>query len=115
MSRSFCSRDDRGLARWPFTAVLAFVAIAAIAGVLWLHRPAPASGVVVLEVGGMQCSACVEKVHRELAKVPGVRKVDVDLTAQRAVVRTSRPVADSSLAAAVRHAGPEYLGLVVSR
>jgi len=115
MRRSLLLRDDRGLARWPFTALLACVAIAAIAGVLWLHRPAPAAGVVVLEVGGMQCSACVEKVHRELSKVPGVRKVDVDLTAQRAVVRTSCPVADSSLTAAVRRAGPEYLGLVVSR
>ncbi len=113
--RGSLHRDDRGLAPWPFTAVLAFIVIAAIGGVLWLHRPAPAAGVVVLEVGGMQCSSCVEKVHRELSKVPGVRKVDVDLTAQRAVVRTSGPVADSTLTAAVRRAGPEYLGLVVSR
>ena len=105
----------RGLARWPLTITLALVASAALGGVLWLRRPAPAAGLVVLEVGGMQCSACVEKVHRELAKVPGVRRVDVDLTAQRAVVRTSQPVADSTLTAAVRRAGPEYLGLVLSR
>ena len=105
----------RGFARPPLVFLLGLVAALAVAGVLAMRRPAPAAGVVVLEVGGMQCSACVEKVHRELAKVPGVTRVDVDLTAQRAVVRTTRPVADSSLTAAVRRAGPEYLGLVLPR
>jgi copper chaperone CopZ len=104
-----------GFARLPLAVALAAIAALALGGVLWLHRPAPAAGVVVLEVGGMQCSACVEKVHHELVQVPGVKQVDVDLTAQRAVVRTSRPVADSTLTAAVRRAGPEYLGLVLSR
>lgn len=108
-------RDARGFTRMPFAVVLAIAIALATVGVLWLRRPAPAADVVVIEVGGMQCSACVEKVHRELAKVPGVKRVDVDLTAQRAVVRTTRPVADSSLTAAVRRAGPEYLGLVLSR
>lgn len=108
--------DARGFARPPlFLAVTLTAALLAVGGVLWANRPAPAAGVVVLEVGGMQCSDCVEKVHRELAKVPGVKQVDVDLAAQRAVVRTARPVADSSLTAAVRRAGPEYLGLVLSR
>lgn len=105
----------RGLARLPLAVLLAGVAIAALGGVLWLRRPAPAAGVVVLEVGGMQCTSCVEKVHRELAKVPGVKEVDVDLAAQRAVVHTSHAIADSTLTAAVRRAGPEYLGLVLSR
>jgi copper chaperone CopZ len=108
------ARGAEGFARPPLVFLLGLVAALAVAGVLWMRRPAPAD-VVVLEVGGMQCSACVEKVHRELAKVPGVTRVDVDLTAQRAVVRTTRPVADSSLTAAVRRAGPEYLGLVLTR
>ncbi len=109
------SIEARGFARLPLAIVLALVAALAVGGVVWMHRPAPAAGVVVLEVGGMQCSDCVSKVHRELAKVPGVKQVDVDLAAQRAVVRTTRPVADSTLTAAVRRAGPEYLGLVLSR
>ena len=109
-------RDARGFARPPvFVAITLAAALLAVGGVLWMNRPAPAAGVVVLEVGGMQCSDCVSKVHRELAKVPGVKQVDVDLAAQRAVVRTTHPVADSSLTAAVRRAGPEYLGLVLSR
>jgi copper chaperone len=109
------THQSRGFARLPLVLALGMIAVLAVGGVLWMRRPAPAAAVVVLEVGGMQCSACVEKVHRELAKVPGVKRVDVDLAAQRAVVRTTRPVADSSLTAAVRRAGPEYLGLVLSR
>lgn len=107
--------DTRGFARPPLVILLGLVLALAAGGVLWMRRPAPAAGVVVLEVGGMQCSDCVEKVHRELLRVPGVKQVDVDLAAQRAVVRTTRPVADSSLTAAVRRAGPEYLGLVLTR
>ena len=109
------ARGARGFVRPPLVFLLGLVAALAVGGVRWMRRPAPAADVVVLEVGGMQCGACVEKVHRELAKVPGVTRVDVDLSAQRAVVRTARPVADSSLTAAVRRAGPEYLGLVLTR
>src|SRR5512133_3989779 len=60
--------DVRGFARPPLLLLLGLVAALAVGGVLWMRRPAPAAGVVVLEVGGMQCSECVEKVHRELAK-----------------------------------------------
>jgi len=108
-------RRARGFARLPVLALVAGVALAALAGVLALRRPSPAAPVVVLEVGGMQCGSCVAKVHDQLAKVPGVKRVDVDLAGQRAVVRCARPVADSLLTDAVRRAGPEYLGFVLSR
>jgi copper chaperone CopZ len=75
-------------------------------------RPAQ---VVTLEIGGMQCDVCVQKVRGQLAKLPGVTAVSVDLATQRAVVTCASPVADTALTAAVRRAGPEYLGLVLSR
>jgi len=69
--------------------------------------------VVNLEVGGMVCGSCVEKVQSQLAAVPGVRSVLVSLQEQRASVTCGSDVADSSLTAAVRHAGPDYVALVI--
>ena len=81
--------------------------------------PAPVSAsnarVVTLEVGGMICGDCVEKIHRELSKVPGVSSAEVSLTGQRAVVTCDASVSDTTLTAAVRRAGPGYLGLIVHR
>ena len=74
-----------------------------------------ASRLVTLEVGGMVCAACVAKVKTTLAEVPGVSRVEVNLADQKARVYCGAPVADSSLTAAVRRAGPDYLGFVVDR
>jgi copper chaperone CopZ len=68
-----------------------------------------------MEVGGMVCSGCVAKIHHELSDVRGVASVDVDLERQRARVVCGAEVADTALTAAVRRAGPTYLGLIVSR
>jgi Cu+-exporting ATPase len=68
---------------------------------------------VSLEVGGMVCGSCVDKVQSQLAAVPGVRTVRVSLQDQRASVTCDRDVADSSLTAAVRRAGPDYVALVI--
>jgi len=76
---------------------------------------AGATHAVTLEIGGMTCAACVKKVHAQLASVPGVRGVSVSLATQRALVQCDPAVADTSLTDAVRRAGAEYLGLVVSR
>ena len=61
------------------------------------------------------CPDCVAKVHDHLAAVPGVRSVDVDLDSQRATISCDAGVADSALTGAVRRAGPDFVGLVVSR
>jgi copper chaperone CopZ len=74
-----------------------------------------ASREVTLEVGGMVCQSCVEKVQRQLASVPGVRGVAVNLERQQARVECDAGVADTSLTAAVRRAGPDYLGFVVTQ
>ena len=109
------------LAAW--TAVAAVVLLAAAGP--WIARHAAsrsparteagagAPRVVTLEVGGMGCMDCVGKVRASIARVEGVRSVDVDLASQRATVVCAGPVADTSLTAAVRHAGEGYIGLVI--
>ena len=107
--------------------VITAAALAAIAGLatsVWVtHQPlrpsqsALASAPrrhVELEVGGMVCADCVRKVSTQLRAVPGVAAVDVELGQQRAHIDCAASVADSSLTAAVRRAGPDYLGIVLT-
>jgi Cu+-exporting ATPase len=53
----------------------------------------------------MHCAACVTRVERALAAVPGVESASVNLATERAQVRLATPVPDERLAAAVREAG----------
>jgi copper chaperone CopZ len=78
-------------------------------------RPASAgpSRAVTIEIGGMVCAACAEKIQHQLAAVEGVQRVEVDLARRRADVLCEGSVADTTLTAAVRRAGPEYLGLIL--
>lgn len=61
----------------------------------------------------MTCTACVEKIEGQLTKVDGVRSARVSLAERRARVECDPDLPDSALVAAVRRAGPEYLGLIV--
>jgi copper chaperone CopZ len=72
------------------------------------------SRLVTVEIGGMTCAGCVDKIQRSVAAVPGVRRVEVSLASQRAEVLCDGGVADTALTAAVRRAGPQYLGLVLA-
>ncbi|MGH7556223.1 MAG: heavy-metal-associated domain-containing protein [Gemmatimonadota bacterium] len=58
-----------------------------------------------LEVEGMTCEHCAEKVRRALVGVEGVREAKVSLDEGRAQVRTSGPTTIDALAEAVREAG----------
>lgn len=71
------------------------------------------SRVVTLEVGGMVCEACSLKVTRALTAVPGMRSVALDLKGATVQLECDSTVADTALTAAVRRAGPGYLGLIV--
>jgi copper chaperone CopZ len=68
---------------------------------------------VTIEVGGMTCAGCVDKIRRELSSVRGVKRVEVSLARRRAEVLCDVSLADTALIAAVRRAGPEYLGLIL--
>lgn len=71
--------------------------------------------VVTIEVGGMTCAECERKIDASLERVPGVTAVHVSLAERSARVTCAPGVPDTALIAAVRRAGPEYLGLIVSR
>ncbi|TDC39099.1 copper chaperone [Micromonospora sp. 15K316] len=58
-------------------------------------------------VTGMTCEHCVRAVTDELAALPGVREVRVDLAAATATVTSAEPLSDESVRAAVDEAGYE--------
>jgi len=66
---------------------------------------APAD-VVQLRIGGMNCASCVVKIESALAKLDGVRDVEVNFGTQRAVVTLDGSGSHArALLGAVRHAG----------
>ncbi|MFJ9454573.1 heavy-metal-associated domain-containing protein [Kitasatospora sp. NPDC101447] len=62
------------------------------------------------QVKGMTCGHCVTSVTAELKKVEGVTDVAVDLASGRVTVRSTRPLADADVAAAVDEAGYDLVG-----
>jgi copper chaperone len=60
-------------------------------------------------VEGMTCGHCAASVEEEVAEVPGVAAVDVDLASGRVNVR-GRGFSDADVRAAVREAGYEVVG-----
>ena len=67
---------------------------------------AQASHVLVYTVPGMSCDHCKKAVSQELAAVPGVSAVDVDLGAKLVTVR-GEALDDVALRAAIEEAGYE--------
>ncbi len=61
-------------------------------------------------VTGMTCAHCVNSVHSEVGRLPGVTDVRVDLAAGRVTVTSDRPLDDTAVAAAVDEAGYELAG-----
>jgi Cu+-exporting ATPase len=74
--------------------------------------PTIVSGAVDLQISGMHCAACVTRVERALAAVPGVRGASVNLATERAAVAVATPLAAERLLEAVRREG--YGARVVS-
>jgi copper chaperone CopZ len=72
----------------------------------------PAGRSITLEVGGMICQDCADKVQKSLASVDGVHRVHVSLDDRLATVVADPVVADTALTGAVRRAGAGYLGFV---
>ena len=58
-------------------------------------------------VRGMTCDHCVRAVEAEVAAVPGVRTVAVDLATGRLAVTATVPVDADAVRAAVEEAGYE--------
>jgi copper chaperone len=60
-------------------------------------------------VRGMTCGHCASAVTAEVTKIPGVTDVDVDVTGGRVTIRSTAPVSDEAVAAAVDEAGYEVV------
>ncbi|WP_019932884.1 heavy-metal-associated domain-containing protein [Nocardia sp. BMG111209] len=56
-------------------------------------------------VTGMTCGHCVASVRREIAGIPGVTGVDVDLETGRVQVESAAPIDSAAVLAAVDEAG----------
>ncbi|ROU01194.1 heavy metal translocating P-type ATPase [Histidinibacterium lentulum] len=63
--------------------------------------------VVRLEIGGMHCASCIDRVERALKTVPGVVSAEVNLATNRATVRTLADRGEGDLVAAVARTGYE--------
>ncbi len=61
-------------------------------------------------VDGMTCDHCVRSVRSEVAQVPGVVDVDVDLSSGNVTVKSESEVDDAAVRAAVQSAGYEVQG-----
>ncbi|MDS0132718.1 MULTISPECIES: heavy-metal-associated domain-containing protein [unclassified Amycolatopsis] len=62
-------------------------------------------------VSGMNCGHCAQSVTEEIAALPGVAEVDVDVAAGRVLVRAETALAEDDVRAAVREAGFTYEGV----
>ena len=60
-------------------------------------------------VRGMTCGHCASAVTEEVARIPGVTDVDVDVAGGRVTVRSRGPVSREVVAAAVDEAGYEVV------
>ena len=63
--------------------------------------------VQIFRVEGMSCEHCVQAVSGEVAKLPGVHRVDVDLGTGAVTVAADGALDPTQLAAAVEEAGYE--------
>jgi copper chaperone len=59
-------------------------------------------------VAGMTCDHCVMSVREEIAEIPGISEIDVDLTTGRLTV-AGGGVIDAAITAAVAAAGYEVV------
>lgn len=57
------------------------------------------------QVTGMTCGHCEMAIRDEVSRIPGVQGIDVSAQSGRRVVRSSAPVEDTAVLAAVDEAG----------
>ena len=71
-----------------------------------------ASASSTVSVGGMTCAACVRRVEKALAKVPGVKEAGVNLATEKATITYDPTKAnESDFENAIVDAGYEYRGV----
>jgi len=68
------------------------------------------SSTATYTVSGMTCSHCVSSVTEEVATIPGVTDVQVDLASGAVTITSEAPVEETAVKAAVDEAGYELIG-----
>ncbi|WP_244134012.1 heavy metal translocating P-type ATPase [Burkholderia gladioli] len=74
--------------------------------------PAAAAAPIELDIAGMTCASCSNRVEKALAQVPGVSRASVNLATERASVSAEASVSVAQLVAAVEKAGYRATPLV---
>ncbi|GGM60567.1 metal-binding protein [Longimycelium tulufanense] len=64
----------------------------------------------IYTVSGMTCGHCANAVTREISRIEGVHKVDVDVASGRVVVATVADLSSQDVRAAVTEAGYDLVG-----
>lgn len=64
-----------------------------------------------IKIEGMSCEHCVNHVTEALTELHGVKKVDVNLSAGRAVIETEGEVEDKAIKTAISEVGYEVLSI----
>ncbi|WP_244130637.1 heavy metal translocating P-type ATPase [Burkholderia gladioli] len=78
------------------------------------QAPAPtaAAAPIELDIAGMTCASCSNRVEKALAQVPGVSRASVNLATERASISVEDSVSAAQLVAAVEKAGYRATPLV---
>lgn len=61
-------------------------------------------------VAGMTCHSCAASVNEEIADLPGVNAVDVDLTSGAVTIESDAPLETGAIRSAVEEAGYRLAG-----
>ena len=75
--------------------------------VLWLTYAGVAMATLNYSVPAVHCGHCKAAIESEVAEVPGVTRVEVDLPTGGLAVTSDEPVDDGAVCAAVEEAGYE--------
>ena len=67
------------------------------------------SSTATYTVSGMTCGHCVSSVTEEVANIPGVTDVQVDLASGAVTITSETPVEETAVKAAVDEAGYELV------
>ncbi len=65
----------------------------------------------VISIDGMSCNHCVKHITNALKEVEGIKKVEVSLKGQKAIVDVLDFVPDSVLIETVEDAGYDVIGI----
>ncbi|WP_201283542.1 heavy-metal-associated domain-containing protein, partial [Klebsiella pneumoniae] len=58
-----------------------------------------------VQIGGMTCASCVARVEKALKKIEGVVEASVNLSTEKAFIKSQQPIAAAALVQAIEKSG----------